>query len=61
VIATARDIEKIQDLRMAGAYVMQLDVRDDFAVIKLKATEAIKVYNRIDVLGALLGEASGRT
>ena len=51
MIATARDVEKIQDLRRAGAYVMQLDVRDDFPVIQRKAAEAIKVYNRVDVVG----------
>lgn len=51
VIATARDMSKIEDLRMSGAHVMQLDVRDDFLVIQRKAIEAIKVYGRIDVVG----------
>ncbi|KAF8584216.1 short-chain oxidoreductase [Ramaria rubella] len=50
VIATARDVEKIEDLRMAGAYTMQLDVRDEFSVIQRKAMEAIEVYGRIDVV-----------
>ncbi|KAF8478850.1 short-chain oxidoreductase [Gautieria morchelliformis] len=50
VIATARDVNKIEDLQMSGAYVMQLDVRDDFLVIQRKAAEAIKVYGRIDVV-----------
>jgi len=50
VIATARDVQKIMDLRMAGAHIMQLDVREDFPVIQRKAAEAIKVYNRIDVV-----------
>ena len=51
VIATARDISRIEDLCISGAYVMQLDVRDEFSVIQRKAAEAIKVYGRIDVVG----------
>ena len=51
VIATARDVNEIKDLRTSGAYIMQLDVRDDLSVIQRKAAEAIKVYGRIDVVG----------
>lgn len=51
VIATARDISKIEDLQMSGAHIMQLDVRDDFSVIQRQAVEAIKVYGRIDIVG----------
>ena len=52
VIATARNVDSIQDLKSQGAYIMQLDVRDDFSVIQKKAEEAIKVYGRVDVVGA---------
>jgi len=51
VIATARDVGKIQDLKSRGAYIMQLDVRDEFGAIQQKATEAIGVYGRVDVVG----------
>jgi NADP-dependent 3-hydroxy acid dehydrogenase YdfG len=51
VIATARDINEIEDLRISGAHTMQLDVRDDLSVMQRKAAEAIQVYGRIDVVG----------
>ncbi|KIJ30730.1 hypothetical protein M422DRAFT_36444 [Sphaerobolus stellatus SS14] len=50
VIATARNIEAIRDLKVQGAYVMQLDVCEDFSVIQRKAEEAISVYGRVDVV-----------
>lgn len=51
VIATARDVAKLDFLKRNGAHIMQLDVTDDFAVIRRKAKEAIEVYGRVDVLG----------
>ncbi|KAF8521583.1 short-chain oxidoreductase [Hysterangium stoloniferum] len=50
VIATARDITKIEDLVLHGAHAMQLDVRDDFSIIARKAAEAIEIYGCVDVV-----------
>ena len=54
VIATARVLEQIQDLRSfadkSRLYLMQLDITDSQDVINSKVTEAIAVWGRIDVL-----------
>jgi len=54
VIATARVVEQIQDLRSfadsSRLYLMQLDITDSQDVINSKVTEAIAVWGRIDVL-----------
>ena len=54
VIATARVIEQIQDLRSfadsSRLYLMQLDITDSQDVINSKVNEAIGVWGRIDVL-----------
>lgn len=54
VIATARVLEQIQDLRTLAdssrLYLMQLDITDSQEVINSKVTEAIDVWGRIDVL-----------
>ena len=54
VVATARVLEQIQDLRsLAGSselYLMQLDITDPQDVITSRVTEAIDVWGRIDVL-----------
>lgn len=50
VIATARNISKLQDLKQAGADIMTLDVTSSPADIKKVAEEAHKVYGRIDYL-----------
>ena len=54
VIATARVLEQIQDLRSLAdssrLYLMQLDITDPQDVINSKVTEVIGVWGRIDVL-----------
>ena len=54
VIATARVLEQIQDLRSLAdpsrLYLMQLDITDSQDVITAKVNEAIDVWGRIDVL-----------
>ena len=54
VIATARVLEQIQDLRSLAdpsrLYLMQLDITDAQDVISSKVNEAIDVWGRIDVL-----------
>ena len=50
VIATARDLTKVADLKDLGATVLQLDVTDSQANIDTTIASAISVYGRIDVL-----------
>ncbi|KAL9645692.1 hypothetical protein ABK040_003425 [Willaertia magna] len=50
VIATARDLSKIQDLVKAGAHALKLDVTSGLPTISNVIEEAIKVYGQIDVL-----------
>jgi len=50
VIATARTISKIQDLKDAGADILRLDVTDTLENLKTIAAEAIAVHGRVDVL-----------
>ena len=50
VIATARNISKIQHLKEAGAAILQLDITAPQSELDAKAKEAIDIYGRIDVL-----------
>ncbi|KAL9645762.1 hypothetical protein ABK040_003494 [Willaertia magna] len=50
VIATARDVNKIQDLVKEGAQALQLDVTSGLPTISKVIEEAIKIYGHIDVL-----------
>ena len=55
VIATARDISKIQDLsseppESSQCRILQLDVTDDFSIIRTRAAEALSFWGRVDVL-----------
>lgn len=50
VIATARNVSKIADLKKSGAHVMQLDITADQKTLDAVAEEAIAVYGEIDVL-----------
>jgi len=54
VIATARVLEQIQDLRTLAdssrLHLMQLDITDSQDIINSKVTEAIGIWGRIDVL-----------
>lgn len=50
VIATARNLSKIEDLKKDGASVMQLDVTAAQTELDAKAKEAISVYGHVDVL-----------
>ncbi|KAG8925345.1 hypothetical protein FRC02_009730 [Tulasnella sp. 418] len=50
VIATARDVSRIQDLKEKGADILQLDVTDNLDNVKAIAKKAVDIYGRIDVL-----------
>jgi len=50
VIATGRNIAKLDELKADGASVVQLDVTDEFEIIKAKAEEAEAIYGRVDVV-----------
>jgi NADP-dependent 3-hydroxy acid dehydrogenase YdfG len=50
VIATARDITKIEALASQGAAVLELDVTHSQHAIEQIIAQAITVYGRIDVL-----------
>lgn len=50
VIATARRIEMLNDLKELGAHVMTLDITAPESVLKEKAEEASKFEGRIDGL-----------
>ncbi|KAK7428000.1 hypothetical protein QQZ08_005431 [Neonectria magnoliae] len=50
VIATARRLESIEDLRKSGAAILQLDVNWDQGHISEVVEKAIALFGRIDVL-----------
>ena len=50
VIATARNISKINHLKESGAAVLQLDITASQISLDAKAKEAIEIYGYIDVL-----------
>lgn len=50
VIATARNVEKINHLKDIGAATMQLDVTSSQEELDRKANEAISTYGKIDVI-----------
>ncbi|RHZ49210.1 putative short-chain oxidoreductase [Aspergillus thermomutatus] len=50
VIATARNIAKLAHLREAGAAVMQLDVTASQEELDQKASDAIAIYGKVDIL-----------
>lgn len=50
VIATARDLGKIDDLKALGAATLALDVAGDEQIVKETIANAIAIYGRIDIL-----------
>ncbi|KAL0563019.1 hypothetical protein V5O48_019060 [Marasmius crinis-equi] len=50
VIATARRLETIADLREMGAKTLALDITADQASLRCFAEEAVQVYGQIDIL-----------
>lgn len=50
VIASARTISKLQDLKLAGADILTLDVTLSPGDIKKVADEAYNLYGRIDYI-----------
>lgn len=51
VIATARNLEKIEDLaNLRHVKIQQLNITDTLATLKLKAEEAISFFGKVDVL-----------
>jgi NAD(P)-dependent dehydrogenase (short-subunit alcohol dehydrogenase family) len=50
VIATARTISKITHLQDAGAATMQLDVTATQEELDQKASDAIAIYGKVDIL-----------
>lgn len=50
VIATARDVAKITDLKALGAATLALDVVDTEANMQTTIAAAIAIYGRIDIL-----------
>ncbi|RHZ59307.1 hypothetical protein CDV55_106678 [Aspergillus turcosus] len=50
VIATARTVAKIAHLRDAGAAIMQLDVTASQEELDQKASDAIAIYGKVDIL-----------
>lgn len=57
VIATARKVESLDDLKAMGAATMQMDVNEPSSSIKQKIQEALGIYGRIDVLLSNAGYA----
>jgi len=49
VIATARSIDKIQDLQQIGAAILQLDVTAGLESLQATMRKAVAIYGRIDV------------
>ncbi len=49
VIATARNVQKIQQLKSTGAALMQLDVLASQKELDQKVEEALKIYGQIDI------------
>lgn len=50
VIATARNTAKLDNLKKAGADVLQLDVTSSLSDLRAIAKQAYSLYNRIDIL-----------
>src|SRR3989338_4150871 len=50
VIATARNLDKIKDLKELGAKTLQLDVTADQSTLNSFAEQAINVYGHVDIL-----------
>ncbi|KAF2823888.1 oxidoreductase,short chain dehydrogenase-like protein [Ophiobolus disseminans] len=50
VIATARTLSKISNLKDAGASILQLDVTSSPKALQKTVQEAVAIYGRIDVL-----------
>jgi NAD(P)-dependent dehydrogenase (short-subunit alcohol dehydrogenase family) len=50
VIATARNLSKISNLKQAGASTLQLDVTSSPAELEKTAKQAIAIHGKIDVL-----------
>jgi NADP-dependent 3-hydroxy acid dehydrogenase YdfG len=50
VVATARNANKLEDLKILGALTLPLDVTNAEAEIEKVVAEAIKTYRVIDIL-----------
>jgi NAD(P)-dependent dehydrogenase (short-subunit alcohol dehydrogenase family) len=50
VIATARKVDKISQLKNAGAEILQMDVTSAQSELDAKVAKAISIFGRIDVL-----------
>ncbi|KAH8777082.1 hypothetical protein F5882DRAFT_330538 [Hyaloscypha sp. PMI_1271] len=50
VIATGRDILKLQNLKEAGASILQLDITSTQQAINETVAQAISIYGKVDVL-----------
>lgn len=50
VIATGRDIIKLQNLKEAGASILQLDITSTQQAINKTVAQAISIYGKVDVL-----------
>ena len=50
VIATARDLQSLEQLREAGAACLQLDICAAREVLEGKVAEALSIYGHVDVL-----------
>jgi NADP-dependent 3-hydroxy acid dehydrogenase YdfG len=50
VIATGRDILKLQNLKEAGASILQLDITSAQQAINETVAQAISIYGKVDVL-----------
>lgn len=50
VVATARTLSKIEDLKVEGAEILQLDVTAPQSELDRKAEDAIAFYGKVDVV-----------
>lgn len=50
MIATARNVSSLEDLKAQGAAVLQLDVACSTEDMRKKAEEAEAIYGRVDVV-----------
>ena len=50
VIATGRDLKKVEHLEKVGAAVLQLDVTESQKSLDDKMAKAIEIYGKIDVV-----------
>jgi NADP-dependent 3-hydroxy acid dehydrogenase YdfG len=50
VIATGRDILKLQNLKEAGASILQLDITSTQQAINEAVAQATSIYGKVDVL-----------